>query len=59
MMLTPGISERLDGGDGDTVSPAALMHAGAARAHGASVFDFPEVTAGVDADHHVVEGYDA
>ncbi len=43
-----------------TVSPAALMSArpAAAQAEG-SAFDFPEVTAGVDADHHVAEGYDA
>ncbi len=43
-----------------TVAPAALMAArpAAAQSAGAS-FDFPEVTAGVDADHHVAEGYDA
>ncbi|WP_265499261.1 PhoX family protein [Paracoccus beibuensis] len=44
-----------------TVSPIALMSAGEAKAQGAlgSVFDFPEVMAGVDADHHVAGGYDA
>lgn len=44
-----------------TVSPIALLSADAARAQGVegSVFNFPEVTAGVDADHHVAEGYDA
>nr|WP_111299737.1 PhoX family phosphatase [Paracoccus saliphilus] len=45
-----------------TVSPMALMSADAAQVKGrveGSAFDFPEVTAGVDADHHVAEGYDA
>ncbi|MEE2860560.1 MAG: PhoX family phosphatase [Pseudomonadota bacterium] len=44
-----------------TVSPMALMSAGEAKAQGASgsAFDFTEVMAGVDADHHVAEGYDA
>lgn len=45
-----------------TVSPLAFLAADRAHAQGAvegSVFDFPEVTAGVDADHHVAEGYDA
>ncbi|RMC34280.1 PhoX family protein [Paracoccus alkanivorans] len=45
-----------------TVSPMALLAAGDAHAQGAvegSVFNFPEVKAGVDADHHVAEGYDA
>lgn len=45
-----------------TVSPLAILAAGDAQAQGrveGSVFDFPEVTAGVDADHHVAEGYDA
>lgn len=43
-----------------TVSPAAMMAARPADAQaGPSVFDFPEVTAGVDADHHVADGYDA
>jgi secreted PhoX family phosphatase len=42
-----------------TVSPIALIAADEARAQIAPVFDFPEVTAGVDADHHVAEGYDA
>lgn len=45
-----------------TVSPIALLSATDARAQGrveGSAFDFPEVTAGVDANHHVAEGYDA
>ncbi|MDP5306788.1 PhoX family protein [Paracoccus spongiarum] len=45
-----------------TVSPIALLSAGDAHAQGkveGSVFDFAEVAAGVDADHHVAEGYDA
>lgn len=47
-----------------TVSPLAMFAAdeAQAQAQGAatgSVFDFPEVTAGVDADHHVAQGYDA
>ncbi|MFQ6774667.1 PhoX family phosphatase [Cereibacter sphaeroides] len=42
-----------------TVSPVALLAAGEARAQGSSAFSFPEVEAGVDADHHVAEGYDA
>lgn len=43
-----------------TVSPLALLAAdGAHAAGGGSAFDFPEVTAGVDPDHHVAEGYDA
>ncbi|AUH64544.1 PhoX family protein [Paracoccus zhejiangensis] len=43
-----------------TVSPLALLAAdGAHAATGASAFDFPEVTAGIDPDHHVAEGYDA
>lgn len=45
-----------------TVSPIALLTATDAQAQGrvaGSVFDFPEVTAGVDADHHVAQGYDA
>ena len=45
-----------------TISPLALMAADEANAQGAStgsVFNFPEVTAGVDQDHHVAEGYDA
>jgi secreted PhoX family phosphatase len=41
------------------VSPLALLAADRAKAAGASVFSFSEVTAGVDADHHVAEGYDA
>ncbi|WP_134682399.1 PhoX family protein [Paracoccus ravus] len=42
-----------------TVSPMAIMAASEARAATGSVFSFPEVEAGVDADHHVAEGYDA
>lgn len=45
-----------------TVSPMAILAAGDAHAQGAvegSAFNFPEVKAGVDADHHVAEGYDA
>lgn len=45
-----------------TVSPIALLSATDAQAQGrveGSAFDFPEVTAGVDADHHVAQGYDA
>src|SRR5690606_21200329 len=44
-----------------TVSPVALMTADKARAEGAagSAFSFTEVEAGVDANHHVAEGYDA
>lgn len=42
-----------------TVSPLALVAAGEARAAGRSAFSFPEVEAGVDADHHVAEGYSA
>ncbi|WP_336744064.1 PhoX family phosphatase [Aureimonas altamirensis] len=43
-----------------TVSPLALAAAVDAKAStAASRFDFAEVVAGVDADHHVAEGYDA
>jgi uncharacterized protein len=44
-----------------TVSPVALMSADEARAAGksGSAFNFNEVEAGVDATHHVAEGYDA
>lgn len=42
-----------------TVSPLALLAADRAKAAGASAFSFTELTAGVDADHHVAEGYDA
>ena len=43
-----------------TVGPAALLSAPRAEAQeGGSAFSFPEVTAGVDADHHVAAGYDA
>ncbi|PZO81830.1 MAG: dTDP-glucose 4,6-dehydratase [Mesorhizobium amorphae] len=42
-----------------TVGPAALVAADQARAATGSAFSFPEVEAGVDATHHVAEGYDA
>ncbi len=43
-----------------TVCPTALLSApNAARAGGGSAFSFAEVEAGVDANHHVAEGYDA
>lgn len=42
-----------------TVSPLAMMAASEAKAQTGSAFSFPEVEAGVDADHHVAEGYDA
>lgn len=44
-----------------TVSPVALMSADEARAAGksGSAFNFNEVEAGVDATHHVAEGYNA
>ncbi|MDB6176876.1 PhoX family phosphatase [Paracoccus sp. Z330] len=45
-----------------TVSPMALLAADDAHAQGVvegSKFDFTEVKAGVDADHHVAQGYDA
>ncbi|WP_332718394.1 PhoX family protein [Pelagibacterium mangrovi] len=42
-----------------TVSPLALLTAEKARAQEGSAFSFTEVTAGVDADHHVAEGYNA
>ncbi|HWK69128.1 MAG TPA: PhoX family phosphatase [Rhizobiaceae bacterium] len=43
-----------------TVSPIALITADNARAGGAaSAFDFSEVEAGIDENHHVAEGYDA
>lgn len=42
-----------------TVSPVALFAADEARAQTTSAFSFPEVEAGVDANHHVAEGYDA
>ena len=44
-----------------TVSPVALMQADEARAQAkvVSAFNFPEVEAGVDANHHVATGYDA
>ncbi len=42
-----------------TVSPLALVSAGDARAASGSAFSFKEVEAGVDAHHHVAEGYDA
>lgn len=41
------------------IGPTALLAAGDARAASStSAFNFPEVMAGVDADHHVAEGYD-
>jgi secreted PhoX family phosphatase len=44
-----------------TVGPLALMSADAARAQekSGSAFKFTEVEAGVDAKHHVAQGYDA
>ncbi|MFC0342126.1 PhoX family protein [Paracoccus niistensis] len=42
-----------------TVSPMAMLAASEAKAQTGSAFSFPEVEAGVDADHHVAEGYDA
>jgi hypothetical protein len=43
-----------------TVGTAALATADAARAQGkGSAFVFKEIEAGVDADHHVAEGYEA
>ena len=44
-----------------TISPVALMTADEVRAQskGGSAFNFTEVEAGVDATHHVAEGYDA
>ncbi|HEX2147490.1 MAG TPA: PhoX family phosphatase, partial [Pseudorhizobium sp.] len=42
-----------------TVSPVALMTAQKAKAATGSAFSFSEVEAGVDANHHVAEGYDA
>ncbi|RCS22972.1 PhoX family phosphatase [Phyllobacterium salinisoli] len=43
-----------------TVSPLALLAAGDAKAEGnGSAFSFKEVEAGVDAKHHVADGYDA
>jgi secreted PhoX family phosphatase len=42
-----------------TVSPAALLAAEEAKAASGSAFSFQEVEAGVDARHHVAQGYDA
>ena len=42
-----------------TVGTAAMTAARRAQAQAASPFTFPELAAGVDADHHVAEGYDA
>jgi uncharacterized protein len=42
-----------------TVSPLALAAGGIARADNGSRFHFKEITAGVDANHHVADGYDA
>ncbi len=42
-----------------TMGPLAFLSADGARAEAASRFKFREIEAGVDADHHVAEGYDA
>jgi uncharacterized protein len=42
-----------------TVSPLALAAGGTARADNGSRFHFKEITAGVDANHHVADGYAA
>ena len=42
-----------------TVSPLALAAGGTARADNGSRFHFKETAAGVDANHHVADGYDA
>lgn len=42
-----------------TISPLALATADRAKAATGSAFTFDEVEAGVDATHHVAEGYDA
>ncbi|MGH6925794.1 MAG: PhoX family protein [Propylenella sp.] len=42
-----------------TVSPLALLASEEAKATGGSAFSFAELEAGVDADHHVADGYDA
>lgn len=42
-----------------TVSPLALLAADPARAAETGRFNFREITAGVDEDHHVAEGYRA
>ncbi|MGH6762500.1 MAG: PhoX family protein [Phyllobacterium sp.] len=42
-----------------TVSPLALLTAEKAKAASGTAFNFTEVEAGVDATHHVAEGYDA
>ncbi|WP_424932908.1 PhoX family protein [Amaricoccus macauensis] len=42
-----------------TVTPMAMLAASDAKAQSTGSFDFTEVEAGVDADHHVAEGYDA
>ena len=44
---------------GATVSPLALLTARQAHAGTGTAFDFAEVVAGVDENHHVAEGYDA
>jgi secreted PhoX family phosphatase len=41
------------------VSPLAMLTAQEAKAASKSAFSFSEVEAGVDANHHVAEGYDA
>ena len=42
-----------------TVSPMAILTASRAAAASGSAFNFDEVEAGIDATHHVAEGYDA
>ena len=42
-----------------TVSPLAILAASQAQADIPSRFKFTEIEAGVDANHHVAEGYDA
>ena len=42
-----------------TVSPLAFAAGGTARADNGPRFNFKEVTAGVDANHYVADGYDA
>lgn len=44
---------------GATVGPMALLSAEKANAASGSAFSFPEVEAGVDATHHVADGYNA
>ena len=62
-LLAPDDAEGLDGGHRDRRHrrPDGLLAAArpAPQARRGSRFDFTEVAAGVDADHHVAEGYDA